>query len=496
MKGCLLLQRRFAYIGHYMAKNLKEEYGVDEFCGYVYLRSSYDFLKKQTDIRYTALLLDEEIHERYKAEKVDPVYLDYLEKEFGLPNLWPYLTVDRLLMFNQLVREYPYNQPPFTHEEMLRILQVHAKAILKMFEDEKPDFLFCSVVGGIGSTMTWYIAKKLGIKTYIVLPTCIRNRYIISEDPCTFTSIDSKFNTLNIDASPAKSDAMEFLEAFRSEPVPYFEKTTPTHQPVSRKQQLKFLNPAKAMDSLTTFLKGFKRHLSSPEKKDYSYISPWNYLRDMAKRKVRNLIGNSDLYEPFDPKGDFAFFPLHYEPEAALLLQAPFYTDQIGLIRQIARSLPVRFKLVVKEHPAMAEFRPRSFYKKLKKIPNVRLINPGISGFSITPYAKLVTTITGSTGWEAVLLKKPVISFGHQFYNSLSMVTHCHEIEGLPRLIHQKLEHHIHDDRELLGYLTAIFEDSSVFELHQLWLEENSESKKMTGVVPLADLLAKKLELI
>lgn len=495
MKGCLLLQRRFAYIGHYVAKNLKDQYGIDEFCGYVYLRSSYDFLKKQTDIRYSTLLLDEEIHERYKAEKLDPAYIDYLEKEFGLPSLWPYLVVDRVIMSNQLVREYPYDKPPYTHEEMLRILQVHAKAIIKMFEEEKPDFLFCSVVGGVGNMLAWYIAKKFGIKCVHILPTCIRNRYIMSEDPCRFTSVDGRFRTFDASSSPARDSALGFLESFRKEPIPYFEKTTPTHQPVDRSKQLKFLNPAKGLNSLVVFTRGLLRHLSSNERRDYSYVGPWNYLRDLFRRKARNLIGTDDLYDKFDPSEDFAFFPLHYEPEVALLFQAPNYTDQINLIRQIARSLPVRYKLVVKEHPAMVEFRPRSFYKALKNIPNVKLVSPGISSYAITPHAKLILTITGTVGWEGVLLKKPVISFGHQFFNSLSLVKHCHEIESLPQLIKEEIEAHRHDEKELQDFLTAVFEDSAVFELHRLWLEEDDESKKLAGVRPMADLLAKYLKL-
>src|SRR3989338_6926225 len=119
MKGCFILQRRFAYIGHNLAIFLKEKYGVNEFCAYVHLRSSYDFLMKQRDISYSTLLFDDDIQRKYKEEKLDLDYLKYMEKEFGLPNLWPYLTVDRVLMYNQSVREYPYSRSNFTHEQLL-----------------------------------------------------------------------------------------------------------------------------------------------------------------------------------------------------------------------------------------------------------------------------------------------------------------------------------------------------------------------------------------
>ena len=155
----------------------------------------------------------------------------------------------------------------------------------------------------------------------------------------------------------------------------------------------------------------------------------------------------------------------------------------------------VHFKLVVKEHPQMVEFRPRSYYEALKKIPNVKLIDPATSSYSITPNAKLITTITGTVGWEAVIFKKPVISFGHQFYNSLSMVTHCDEIENLPELVKEKLERHRHDEEELTAFLAAVFEDSVDIDLNRLWTEESDHKKKREGVRPLTDLLAKTLDL-
>ena len=127
MKGCFLLQRNFAYIGQYLAQTLQKKYGVEEFCGYVSLRRSYDFLKNQKDIQYSALLLDEEIHKEYTEAVLDLPFLKTLEMEYGIPTLWRFIAVDRTVMNNQLVREYPYDTTPYTHEEILKITQVKAK---------------------------------------------------------------------------------------------------------------------------------------------------------------------------------------------------------------------------------------------------------------------------------------------------------------------------------------------------------------------------------
>src|SRR3989344_6022338 len=114
MKICLFLQRSYAYTGHALACILKEKYGVTEFCAYVGLRRIHDFLKSQKDVHYSALLLDEDVHNRYRDEKLDMEYLRSLEKEYGIPNLWPYLCVDREITGNQAKREYPYNTPRYT----------------------------------------------------------------------------------------------------------------------------------------------------------------------------------------------------------------------------------------------------------------------------------------------------------------------------------------------------------------------------------------------
>jgi hypothetical protein len=498
MKGCLLLQRNFAYVGHAMAISLKERYGVNEFCAYVYLRSSYDFLTSQRDIRYSTLLLDEDVHEAYKTERADPAFLDRLEKEYGIPFLWPYLKVDRVLMSNQLVREYPHDRSPFTHEELLRILQVHARAIITMLERERPDFLFCSVIGGLGSMLLFHIAKKMGIRTFVVNTACLHNRWALSETYDGLSWIEKAFRTERdrLRLSPARERAEDYLKKFRRRPFPHYDKATPAMQSVTRSKQLKFLHPANALRSGRVFTKSVFQHYAGNARSDYSHIGPWNYLKDLAKRKTRNIVGLEDLYDDFTPeKEEFAFFPLHYEPETSLLLLAPYYTDQIHLIRQIARSLPVRYKLYVKEHPAMVEYRPRSYYKDLNKIHNVKLIRPSISGFAVTQHASLILTITGTAGWESVMLGKPVITFGHWFYNALPVVETCRDIETLPALIKDRLEHPQRNEEALIDFLSAIFEDSVELDLPHLWNEESDLMKKKEGLEPLTDLLAKKLEL-
>lgn len=498
MKGCFLLQRNFAYIGHNLAILLNEKCGLDKFCGYVYMRSSYDFLKSQHDIKYTSLLLDEDIHKTYKNEKLDLDFLNKFEKEYGIPNLWPYIMLDRVVMSNQLVREYPYDKSPYSHEEMLQIIQVKAKAIIKFLDQEKPNFILFSVIGAIGTMLLFQIAKKRGIKTIVIYPAYIKNICLLSEEYNNFSSVEKTIqNYIEKNDIPKKfyGQAQTFLNNFRAEPHPHWDMSLPKKQPLNRSKQFKFLLPKNFFNNLTTLAKKIYDHYTKKDRFDYDYIGPWNYLRDSFRRKIRNLIGANDLYDQFDPHENFAFYPLHYEPEIAISLFAPFFTDQIQLIKLIARSLPVGHKLYVKEHPAMVVYRPRSYYKELKKIPNIKLINPTVTSFEIMPYAKLVTTITGTAGWEATLLKKPVITFGDVFYNQLSFVKNCRTPEQLPYLIKAQIENFQYSEDELVRLISALFEESANVNFQYLWEQETDTQKRKDGLNPLADLLAKKLNL-
>jgi len=502
MKACFVLQRRFAYIGHYLASTLKEKYGLIDICAYVQLRSSYTFLKNQTDISYSSLLLDEDIHKTYRTEKLDLDYLRNFEKEYGLPNLWPYIAVDRIIMHNQLVREYPHDFPPYTHEEILKIAQVNIKNIIKFLEKEKPDFIFFSVVGSIGAKLLYHIAKKKGIKTICAITNTLPRTTVLSTEYDRLSWVEELTKQYKNDPTVKKTNYHEqaetFIRDYRAKPVIYSDTyfSGVYSEMYNYIKPLAWLSPKNLWRSISWFGHILKEYTTSPDRSDYSYIKPWGYIKDRIKRKIRNIRGNLDLFDRYAPKEDsFVFFPLQYEPEVSLMLLAPFFTDQINVIKQIARSLPVGYVLYVKEHPQMAIYRPRAYYKKLKKNPNVKLINSNISGFDIMKEARLVTTITGTVGWEASLLKKPVITFGDIFYNQLSFVKNCRTIERLPFLVKEQLENFQYNGEEMTAFVTALFQDSAPVDLLQLWEKEADENKKKKSLEPLADLLAKKLKL-
>jgi hypothetical protein len=117
------------------------------------------------------------------------------------------------------------------------------------------------------------------------------------------------------------------------------------------------------------------------------------------------------------------FFPLHLEPEVALLNFSPEFNNSMDVISMISKSLPVDTLLVVKEQVQCFGVRSKWYYQQINKIGNVVWADPDTHSWDWIQKSKIIATITGTVGIEAVYMQKPVLSFGsHQIINHLPTV--------------------------------------------------------------------------
>ena len=86
---------------------------------------------------------------------------------------------------------------------------------------------------------------------------------------------------------------------------------------------------------------------------------------------------DNNLLKVIDDSVPFVYFPLHQMPERELLIGSPFNTNQTETIKHISQSLPIGYRLYVKEHPTqvLREWRKTSFYKEILSIPNVQPVS-------------------------------------------------------------------------------------------------------------------------
>jgi len=171
------------------------------------------------------------------------------------------------------------------------------------------------------------------------------------------------------------------------------------------------------------------------------------------KQKLFQILNHFE--EPINGE-KYIFFPLHFQPEASTLIYGKWYLDQVALIENISKAIPLGYKLYVKEHSYGFGSRPFNYYKRLKKLPNVRLISPYTNTTDLIKKSSLVVTITGTVGWEACLLGKRVLTLGDIFYNTFDEVVKVKEIEELSNLIFKNLDKEI-NEKQLIYFVAAVF---------------------------------------
>jgi len=161
-------------------------------------------------------------------------------------------------------------------------------------------------------------------------------------------------------------------------------------------------------------------------------------------------------------KINYAFFPLHTEPEVTLSVYSKPYINQIEAIRLISHNLPVGMYLLVKEHPWSVGKRSGSFFKKILKIPNVKLVSPETTSRNLIKNASLVTVISGSIALEAMFLRKPAVVLGLTPFNFLpkTMLRHIENPSKLGDAIRELLMNYEYDEEALECYVAANMKSS------------------------------------
>ncbi len=107
------------------------------------------------------------------------------------------------------------------------------------------------------------------------------------------------------------------------------------------------------------------------------------------------------LYTSNFPNGKYVLIGLHVQPEASIDVVGHRFRDQIYFVEHLARSLPVDFTLVIKEHPHAVGSRPLSFYRRLLMTKNIQIAHLWNNNHILLRDASLVVTVAGTMSLEA-----------------------------------------------------------------------------------------------
>lgn len=146
--------------------------------------------------------------------------------------------------------------------------------------------------------------------------------------------------------------------------------------------------------------------------------------------------------------GRFVYFPLATEPEVSLQVLSPEYFFQLEAISLISRDLPAGVRLAVKEHFAACGARSEVFYEQVLGFKNVVLLDIREKGINVCRRADATITISGSAGFEAAALGKPVITLGrNNIFDFLPHVRIVRDPTEMKQALHDALNGSLADQQ-------------------------------------------------
>jgi len=164
------------------------------------------------------------------------------------------------------------------------------------------------------------------------------------------------------------------------------------------------------------------------------------------------------LITDYDATQNYFFWGFHKTTEATIAMRGLPYLTQTSLIESISRVLPYGYCLYVREHPVWRDEFKFEHLKKLSELPNVRVISTEVPIHTILRNSKGVITFNATTGIEALMHGKPVLSFSPNLYYPLHpSADYCSDLYELGAKLAKLLTMNV-EREDTINYLQKMFQ--------------------------------------
>lgn len=396
--------------------------------------------------------IQDKIYDEYLKKKINfNIISKKIEKKYNI-SLWQVALAERRYCDNLFNRRFSIKV--YSHKEILERVVIIFIFLENIIKDK--NFILLTKPSSSISYALCIIAKYHNIKVRILDQVGQPN------DLCTLTDT-AKQNWSYVNNQIHKriklnniKKAEYFLKRFRKD----FIKPPWLIQGIQQKKLNKYINLYK--------IKNLFNKDTSTEDLFSKLFNFYQFLVFNFKRFLYFTIDNKFNREK-KIDNNFFYYPLHVEPESSLMIDGPLGINQFSLIQKICNQLPINCELFVKEHPNMIGWRKFDFYKKVQKIKNLKIISSKVSSEFLIKKSLGVFVVSGTTGWEALLNKKPVISFGSSFYRNLPMVYKCNNIDEIYKAFDWLDNTYNHDDKKLINFIASVYESSIPLPYQYYW---------------------------
>jgi hypothetical protein len=283
------------------------------------------------------------------------------------------------------------------------------------------------------------ISRAMKGRTIYSTVANIEGRFVIFENEERYWKVPKK--TLS---QPSENDINNLRDYIKN----YIEKQT-IFFPVDRDP--KFLSKY-LFKIISRFNKSKELRKTRPQFTNLKIIS--NFL-SLKYNKFKSKKYYSDYYKLKDSLNNLVYLPLHYPRDSQLTLRGKPFLNQFNLVNVLSTYLPYPYVLIVKEHPNARGYFSAREIKAISKLPNVKIIHPNTNSHTIIPKAKAIVVINSSVGFESILHKKPVISFGRSFYRGQGLTIDVDSLYDIETAF-EKMENFEIYESDILNFLWRI----------------------------------------
>ncbi|WKZ26182.1 MAG: hypothetical protein QY304_02135 [Candidatus Paceibacterota bacterium] len=317
-------------------------------------------------------------------------------------------------IFDFLQRTHPKKAFP----ELERIYHTLLLCSKWLILEKKPDVIVFRIVPNMPPLhfILYSLARAKGIKTVIFSDTWVKGRVLAMND---FTQGTPELKELkNEDREIEVSDLSEDFQEYYNFQTKDLKRGVPVYMP-SILNSYNLGGRAKA--GFRALKKAWEiKILGKMWKTLLSHTYKWIQTHSSRElpRAYKKLSKVADFEKPF------IYFPLHLQPEFSTNPLGGYFRDQILVLELLVTHLPKNWFIYIKEHPTQwpvggtrrGSYRPKDYYRKMARFPNVRLVPVDTDSFKLIRNSKAVATVSGTAAWESTMRGKPSLVFGYPWF--------------------------------------------------------------------------------
>lgn len=488
---------RFTKKADRLARIMAEKHGFTRFSGVSTSEGHARWLQKpgHTPVTYHHLgLLPEIWRAALAAPRPDRDRLAELERRHGC--LWRFIIADRNLGHTFLTGTILPDSEMRRHTQSLDAVLACLQGLFDYFEhrfqNDRPELVFFQVVASAPALVAAAVCDWLQIPFLTLGKTKLDDRHHVSSN--ALMQPDWAIERFHDPELTVTDYVRSRLAKSASEP-PATDHFAADRRNFQKRHGAPLVSLVRErLTSLPAALqKSEKPYL--PDPRASTPLEQWQW-ESKVKWNYRQLVRDG-YFDQREVEGDYLFFALSVTPEASTCVVAPNFADQLIVISALARSLPVGWKLVIKDHLPMCGRRTRAFYDQATQYQNVIMVDPTLRSTELVQNARVVSVIAGTTGWEAMMMGKPVLTFGPVWYLATGLGLYSRDLENLHTDIHRAIElsesiSPADREQRCARLLQALFDRSFPFDYDLMWkgFSDRELDSKMPGFEHLAEQLS------